>query len=83
MEFYLECLVETGELKKANYKNVFTGHALRAIEVYEEQARKLTENVKIYSRSFWVAVAVAAITVVQAGLIKLPPFLDFSPKEGG
>lgn len=81
LEFYLESLVETGELRKVNYKYVVTGHALRAIEEYEEQERKHTENVKIQSRALWVAVAVAALTVVQAGLIKLPPFLDFSPKK--
>ena len=73
LEFYLELLVQTGELKKV--------HALRAIEAHEAQERKHTENVKIQSRAFWVLVAVAALTVVQAGLIKLPPFPDFSPKK--
>jgi hypothetical protein len=81
LEFYLESLVETGELRKVNHRYVVTGQALRAIEEYEEQERKHTENVKIQSRTFWVAVAVAALTVVQAGLIKLPPFLDFSSKN--
>lgn len=83
LEFYLESLVETGELRKVNYKYVVSGYALRAIEEYEEQERKHTENVKIQRRTFWVAVAVAALTVVQAGLIKLPPLLDFSPRTVG
>ena len=78
LEFYLDSLVETGELKKINYKYVVTGQALRAIEEYEEQERKHTENVKIQRRAYWVAIAVAALTVVQAGLIKLPPLLDLS-----
>lgn len=81
LSFYLESLVETGELRKENHKYVVTGLALSAIEEYEEQERKHTENVKIQRRALWVAIAVAMLTVVQAGLVKLPPFLDFSPKK--
>lgn len=32
LEFYLDCLVETGELRKVNHIYVLTGFALRAIE---------------------------------------------------
>lgn len=78
LEFYLDSLVETGELKKTNYKYVLTGHALRAIEEYEEEERKHTENVKMQWRMFWLAFAVAALTVVQAGLVKLPPLIDLT-----
>ncbi|MCD0422993.1 hypothetical protein LOC51_37775 [Rubrivivax sp. JA1024] len=83
LEFYLESLVETGELRKEDHKYVVTGLALRAIEEYEEQERKHTENVKIQRRALWVAIAVAVLTVVQTGLVKLPPFLDFSSKTSG
>lgn len=78
LEFYLDSLAETGELRKVNYKYVVTGQALRAIGEYEEQERKHTENVKMQWRTFWLALAVAALTVVQAGLIKLPVLLDFT-----
>ena len=78
LEFYLESLVETGELRKINHKYIVTGRGLQAIEEYEEQERKHTENVKTQWRAFWVAVAVAGLTLVQAGLIKLPTFMDFS-----
>ena len=78
LEFYLESLAETGELRKINYKYFVTGKALQAIEEYEEQERKHTENVKMQWRTFWLAVAVAFLTVVQAGLIKLPLILDLS-----
>lgn len=81
LKFYLESLVETGELRKVNGKYVVTGQALRAIEEYEEQERKHSENVKMQWRALYVAVAVAALTVVQTGLIKLPPILDLSSKS--
>ena len=51
---------------------------VEAIEEYEEQERKHTENVKMQRRMFYVAVAVAFLTVAQAGLIKLPTLLDLS-----
>lgn len=78
LEFYLDSLAETGELRKLNYKYVVTGFALRAIEEYEEQERKHTENVKMQWRTFWLAVAVAALTLVQAGLVKLPALIDLT-----
>ncbi len=80
LEFYLDALVETGELRKINYKYVLTGFALRAIEDNEEQERKHTENVKMQWRMFWLTLAIAALTVVQAGLVKLPALLDWTAK---
>jgi hypothetical protein len=82
LEFYLDSLVETGELRKANHTYIVTGHALRAIEVYEEQERKHTENVKMQWRTFCLALAVAALTVIQAGLVKLPALLDLTSVSG-
>lgn len=78
LEFYLDALADTGELRKNLHNYVVTGFALRAIEEYEEQERKHTENVKMQWRTFWLAVAVAALTLVQAGLMKLPALIDLT-----
>jgi hypothetical protein len=80
LEFYLDSLVATGELIKNNHKYVVTGHALRTIEEYEEQERKHTENVKMQWRMFWLTLAILALTLVQAGLVKLPPIIDLTSK---
>lgn len=80
LEFHLDALVETGELRKINHKYVLTGFALRAIEESEEQERKHTENVKMQRRMLWLTAVIAALTVVQAGLVKLPAFLDWTIK---
>jgi hypothetical protein len=80
VEFYLNSLVETGELKHINYKYIVTGKALRTIEEYEEQERKHTENVKMQWRMFWLTVVVAIGTIVQAGLVKLPAVIDMTTK---
>ena len=81
LKFYLESLVDTGELRKADHKYFLTGHALRAIEEYEEQERKHTENVKMQWRMFWLALTIVFLTLVQAGLVKLPPLIDFTPES--
>jgi hypothetical protein len=78
LEVYLESLVETGELKSQGHNYVVTGEGVRALEEYEEQERKHAESVKLQGRALWVAVAVAVLTVFQAGLVKLPPVLDFT-----
>lgn len=81
LEFYLESLVETGELRCANHMYSVTGQGVRALEEYEEQERKYSEGVKLQAKAFWVAVAVALLTVVQAGLIRLPPVVDLTPSD--
>lgn len=80
LQFYLNALVETGELRKLNGKYELTGFALRAIEEYEEQERKHTENVKMQWRTFCLTVVIAVLTVVQTGIIKLPVLLDWTTK---
>ena len=80
LKFYLDSLVDTGELQEINYKYVVTGHALRAIEEYEEQERKHTANVKMQRRMFWLTFVIAALTLVQAGLVKVPALLDLTVK---
>jgi len=78
LEFYLESMVETGELRRINHDYQLTGHAVRAIEEYEEQERKHTENVKMQRAMLWLTLVIAAFTAVQAGVIKLPTLLDLT-----
>lgn len=78
LEKYLNWLEETGELRRRDHKYIVTGKALRVIEEYEEQERKHAENVILQRRSLWVAVTIAALTSVQAGLVKLPLLIDLS-----
>lgn len=78
LTFYLDSLVDTGELRHVDRKYELTGEALKAIEMYEEQERKHTENVKIQRRMFWLTFAIVLLTGAQAGLYKLPTLLDLS-----
>ncbi|WIV98460.1 hypothetical protein [Kinneretia aquatilis] len=83
LHFYLDSLVDTGELRRRDHRYELTGEALKAIEVYEEQERKHTENVKVQRRMFWLTVAIVFLTGAQAGLYKLPTLLDLSDWKMG
>lgn len=78
LEFYLEALVETGELDKEDHQYRVTGFALRSIEEDEEYERKHGENVRLQRGMFWLTVAIAAFTAIQAGLVRLPTLLDLT-----
>jgi len=78
LELYLESLVQTGELKKIAERYQLGPKALTTIEEYEEDERKHTENVKTQRNIFWVTVVIAILTLVQAGLIRLPTLIDLS-----
>lgn len=78
LELNLMSLCDTGELKLNNHKYYLTGHALSTIENYEEQERKHTENVKMQWRMFWLTLVIVFLTLVQSGLIKLPPLIDLT-----
>lgn len=78
IKFYLDSLVDTGELRRHDHRYELTGEALKAIDVYEEQERKHTENVKVQRRMFWLTLAIVFLTGAQANLFKLPTLLDMS-----
>lgn len=81
LDFYLKSLVHTGELSAIDSGYKLTGHALRAIEDYEEQERKHTENVKIQRRVMWLTLAIALLTGAQADLYRFPTLVDFSSAQ--
>ncbi|MFZ4526223.1 MAG: hypothetical protein ACOYOE_11950 [Chlorobium sp.] len=78
LNFYIESLVDSGELKRKADKFMLSGKGRQAIENYEEQERKHSDNIKAQRRIFWLSVVIALLTAVQAGLIKLPTLVDFS-----
>lgn len=78
LALHLDALAHTGELKRQQDRYVLTGLALSAIEEYEEQERRHTENVKTQKLMVWLTLAIVLLTLVQAGLVKLPLLIDLS-----
>jgi len=78
IEFYLEKLVETNDLVRNGIDYQISGQGVAAIEIYEEQERQHSENISSQRRMFWLTIVIALLTLVQAGLVKLPPLLDLT-----
>lgn len=78
MQFHLDKLVETNDLAKHIIDYEITGQGVAAIELYEEQERKHGESISAQRRMFWLTIVIALSTLVQAGLVKLPPLLDLT-----
>lgn len=78
VQFYLDKLVETKDLVKSKFDYQITGQGIAAIELYEEQERKHGESISTQRHMFWLTIVIALLTLVQTGLVKLPPFLDLT-----
>jgi hypothetical protein len=78
LEFYLDSLVGSGELREVNDEYVVSGKAITTIERYEEEERRHTEAVKLQKKMFWLTILLLFVATVQSGVIKLPTLLDFS-----
>jgi len=78
LELYLESLVESEELLNINHEYVITGRAISTLERYEEEERRHFETVKLQRGMVLLTILLVFMTMVQAGLIKLPTLIDFS-----
>jgi hypothetical protein len=78
LEFYLSSLVDSGDLKKVGMEYVVQGKAVSTIEKYEEEERRHTEQVKTQRKIALLTLILALAAIVQAGLIKLPVWFDFT-----
>ena len=78
VKFYLDALAETKDLTKTRDDYSITGQGIAAIERYEEEERKHSESIANQHRMFWLTLAIAALTLIQAGLIKLPALIDLT-----
>lgn len=78
LEFYLDSLVDSGDLRKTNYQYIVNGKALSTIEKFEEDERRHTEAVKIQRKVFWLTFITMVFAIVQSGLVKLPTVFDWS-----
>jgi hypothetical protein len=79
VEFYMDSLVESGDLKRiSDLEYELTAKSLKTAEEYEEQEKKHAESVSMRWRMFWLSVAIVFLTIVQAGIVKLPVLADLS-----
>jgi hypothetical protein len=78
IDFHLERLAESGELRKVSYGYEPTGLALKALEDTEEQDRRHRESIKVQIGLGFLAFVTAVMAAAQAGLVKLSTFVDLT-----
>jgi hypothetical protein len=78
LELYLDSLVRSGDVKLVDHDYAVTGQALSTLEKYEEEERRHAESVGVQRRMWWLTLLIALLTLVQAGIIKLPVLVDLS-----
>lgn len=78
IDFYLKKLAETNDLVRSGGNYQISGQGVAAIEIYEEQERKHGESIYGQRRMFWLTIVIALLTLVQSGLVRLPPILDLT-----
>lgn len=78
VEFHLEMLADSGELRKEGHRYVPTGLALKALEETQEQERRHRANLRLQVALAILTLAAAAAAAVQANLVKVPTILDLT-----
>lgn len=78
VEFHLDMLVDTGELRKVGHRYTPTGLALKALEETQEQERRHKANFRLQSVLAVLTLVAAAAAAVQANLVKVPTILDLT-----
>lgn len=78
VEFHLDMLVDSGELRKVGHRYTPTGFALKALEETQEQERRHKANLRLQGALAILTLVAAAAAAVQANLIKVPTILDLT-----
>ena len=78
LELYLGSLVDSKDIKKINDEYVVTGKAITTLEKYLIEERKHRETVKLQKKMFWLTFLLSIMAIIQAGLLKFPPIIDFT-----
>ena len=78
IQLYLDSFVASGELEIKNYRYRITGKAIVTLEQFEIDERRHRDSLKNQRRVLWLTIVIALSAVIQAGIIKLKPFLDLS-----
>ncbi|MCS0350004.1 hypothetical protein ND920_00045 [Vibrio ordalii] len=79
LRMYVDSFVESGEVSKlqdGGYK--VNGKAIVTLEKYQTEERRHTDSVKLQYSMVILTLLLAILASIQAGLIRLKPFLDLS-----
>jgi len=78
LRMYVESFVESGELSKIAGSYKVNGKAIVTLEHFQTEERRHKDSVKLQYSMVLLTFLLAILASIQAGLVKLKPFIDFS-----
>lgn len=82
IERTLAMLVDTGDLKTVGDRFEPTGQAIKTLDESEEADRRHTANFRVQAILAVLTFVSAVMAAAQAGLLKFPVLVDFTPESG-
>ena len=80
IERILAMLVDTGDLREAGHRYEPTGQAIKTLDESEEADRRHRANFRVQAILTVLTFASAVMAAAQAGLLKFPVLVDFTPE---
>ena len=62
----------------AGWQEEALGTRLKTFEEESREMRRHRDSIRLQRRAIWISIAVAALALVQSGLIKLPVIVDLT-----
>jgi len=78
LKMYVESFVESGELSRVAGGYKVNGKAIVTLEQFQTEERRHKDSVKLQYSMVLLTFLLAILASIQAGLIKLKPFIDLS-----
>ena len=81
IDVLLEGLVDTGHLKKEDYKYKLTGKGIEAIDEHASRERKHRDGVRLQRVMAWLTAMLLVSAIVQSGLVRVGTLISFGVEK--
>jgi hypothetical protein len=78
LRMYVDSFIESGEVSKTKTGYKVNGKAIVTLELFQTEERRHKDSVRLQYSMVLLTLLLAMLASVQAGLIKLKPFIDLS-----
>ena len=78
LRMYVDSFIESGEVSNTRTGYKVNGKAIVTLEAFQTEERRHKDSVKLQYSMVFLTLLLAMLASIQAGLIKLKPFIDLS-----
>ena len=78
VKLYLDSLVETGEVRKADSKYVVTGKAISTLERFEEEEKRHRQSAYLQAIIVILTLLIVVFALFQTEMVRVPTIIDFT-----